>query len=144
MKTNNNKKWIITAVIALALFAGLYYQKSSSGSADVSSNLILIADVGQFKSILEKSNGRLLVIDLYADWCAPCKVIAPILDNLAEKYSSNVDFYRVNVDQNSAVANFFKVGAIPYVVYVKNGVVVDALTGANSAAAYENKITKNL
>ncbi|NLD91852.1 MAG: hypothetical protein GX639_04195 [Fibrobacter sp.] len=143
MKTDN-KKWIITAVIALALFAGLYYQKSSSGSAYVSSNLTLIADAGQFKSILENSNDRLLVIDLYADWCAPCKVIAPILDNLAEKYSGNADFYRVNVDQNSAVANFFKVGAIPYVVYVKNGVVVDALTGANSAAAYESKITKNL
>lgn len=143
MKTDN-KKWIITAVIALALFAGLYYQKSSSGSAYVSSNLTLIADAGQFKSILENSNDRLLVIDLYADWCAPCKVIAPILDNLAEKYSGNAGFYRVNVDQNSAVANFFKVGAIPYVVYVKNGVVVDALTGANSAAAYESKITKNL
>ncbi|MGE5671829.1 MAG: thioredoxin domain-containing protein [Fibrobacterota bacterium] len=144
MKRNSNKIWVITAVVALAVFGGMYYQKNSSGGTHTSSNLTLITDAGQLSSILEKSKERLLVIDLYADWCAPCRVIAPILDELAVKYSGNVDFYRVNVDQNKAVANFFKVSAIPYVVYVKNGIVVDALTGANSTAAYENTITNNL
>lgn len=144
MKLDRNKKWVITVVVVVAVFAGLYYQKSSSGVAHTSSNLTLISDAGQFKSILEKSKDRLIVVDLYADWCAPCRLIAPILDELAVQYNGKADFYRVNVDQNTAVANFFKVSAIPYVVYVKNGVVVDALTGANSAADYENKITKNL
>jgi thioredoxin 1 len=144
MKQNSNKKWVITLVVVLVVFAGLYFQKSSSTGSHVSSKLTLIADAGQFKTILDKSKDKLLVIDLYADWCAPCKVIAPVLDELAIKYSDNVDFYRVNVDQNTTVANFFKVSAIPYVVFVKNGVVVDALTGANSTAAYENKITNNL
>jgi len=143
MKPNNNKLWVITAVVTLAVFAGLYYQKSASGITHASSNLTVISDAGQLKPILEKSKERLLVIDLYADWCAPCRVIAPILDELAVKYSGSVDFYRVNVDENTSVANYFKVNAIPYVVYVKNGVVVDALTGANSAATYENMITKN-
>jgi thioredoxin 1 len=144
MKLNSNKKWVIAAIVVLVVFAGLYFQKRSSGVAHTSSNLTLIADAGQFKSILERSKDRLIVVDLYADWCAPCRIIAPILDDLAVQYSGKVDFYRVNVDQNTAVANFFKVSAIPYVVYVKNGVVVDALTGANSAAAYENKITSNM
>jgi len=140
----NSKKWAMTAIIVSVVFAGLYFQKSSSGVAHTSSNLALIEDAEQFKSILEKSKNRLIVVDLYADWCAPCRLIAPVLDELAVQYSGKVDFYRVNVDQNTAVANFFKVNAIPYVVYVKNGEVVDALTGANSAAAYENKITENL
>jgi len=144
MKLNSNKIWVITAVVTLAVFAGLYYQKSSSGVKESSSNLTVIADAGQLNSILEKSRERLLVIDLYADWCAPCRIIAPILDELAIKYSGKVDFYRVNVDENTTVANYFKVNAIPYVVYIKNGVVVEALTGANNAATYENMITNNL
>lgn len=144
MKSNKGRVWIIAGVAALALFAGVYYQNNLSTKSHVSSNLTLITDAGQFKSILDTSKDKLLVIDLYADWCAPCRIIAPLLDELAVKYNDKADFYRVNVDENSAVASFFKVNAIPYVVYVRNGVVVDALTGANSSAAYENLITKNL
>jgi thioredoxin 1 len=144
MKQNSNKKWAIAVLVVLLIFAALYFQKRSSGVSNTSSNLTLIENEKQFNAILEKSKDRLIVVDLYADWCAPCRLIAPVLDELAKQYSGKADFYRVNVDQNTAVANFFKVNAIPYVVYVKNGVVVDALTGANSAAAYEDRITKNL
>ncbi|HPB53487.1 MAG TPA: thioredoxin family protein, partial [Saprospiraceae bacterium] len=122
------------------LFAGLYYQKSSSGSAYVSSNLTLIADAGQFKSILEKSNSRLLVIDLYADWCAPCKKMEPYLKEIATDMSDKVHLVRINVDENQQLAMELGIDAIPVLrVYKKN-----ALSWNNMGYVDKEEVLKQL
>jgi thioredoxin 1 len=57
------------------------------------------------------------MIDFYADWCGPCKRIAPILDDLSAKYAGKVTIYRVNVDEQRELAGFFRISNIPTVLY---------------------------
>ena len=63
-----------------------------------------------------------VVVDFYADWCAPCKQISPILSELAEEYKGEVVFYKINTDHNKALARMFNVRSIPMILYIpKNG-----------------------
>jgi thioredoxin len=61
---------------------------------------------------------RPAVVDFYADWCAPCKTAAPILDELAEKYKGKVDFYRVNTDNEQELAQIFGIRTIPSFLWI--------------------------
>lgn len=58
------------------------------------------------------------VIDLYADWCGPCRRVAPILQELAKRYAGKVNFYKVNVDQEKELAAYFRVSSIPLVLFI--------------------------
>lgn len=58
-----------------------------------------------------------VVIDFYADWCRPCKTIAPILEELAQEYSGKVNFYRVNIDNEAELAQAFNITSIPVVIF---------------------------
>ena len=67
-------------------------------------------------------NNEYVVLDLYADWCGPCKMIAPWLEEISEEASlAHVSFNKVNVDEEEAVAKKFGVQAIPTVIILKNG-----------------------
>ena len=71
-----------------------------------------------FEEEVEKSE-KLCVIDLYADWCGPCRMLAPVLEELESEYS-DVKFCKVNVDNSPEIARMFKVESIPLVAFVKN------------------------
>ena len=73
------------------------------------------------------ANGIVLV-DFYADWCGPCKMLAPVLEGVADKMKT-VSFYKVNVDVSSDVASRFGIQAIPNLVIFKDGKAVDQITG---------------
>jgi thioredoxin len=59
-----------------------------------------------------------VIIDLYADWCGPCRMVAPIMKTLAKEYKDSVVFYKVNVDQEKELAAFFNVSSIPLFVFI--------------------------
>lgn len=61
---------------------------------------------------------RPVVIDFYADWCRPCKVVAPILSQLAEEYQGQVDFYKLNTEKDQAVAKHFGISSIPTIMFI--------------------------
>lgn len=71
------------------------------------------------------------VIDFYADWCRPCKMVAPIMEDLAKKYDGKVKFYKINVDKEKKLASVFQVSSIPAVLFSpkegKPGMQVGAL-----------------
>jgi thioredoxin len=58
------------------------------------------------------------IVDFYADWCKPCKMIAPIMEELAVKYDGQINIYKVNVDKEKELANVFGINSIPYVMFV--------------------------
>ncbi len=58
------------------------------------------------------------IIDFYAKWCGPCKIIAPILEELSEEYSYKVDFYKVNTEEEQEVAGIFGISSIPSILFV--------------------------
>ncbi|NOX48036.1 MAG: thioredoxin [Chlorobi bacterium] len=58
------------------------------------------------------------VIDFYADWCRPCKMVAPIMEELAEEYDGQITIYKVNTDKNRELSRLFDIKSIPYILYV--------------------------
>ena len=71
----------------------------------------------------------LLVVDCWAAWCAPCRAIAPVVDELAKEYSGKVVFGKLNVDENPETANAYGVQAIPTLLVMKDGKEVDRVVG---------------
>jgi thioredoxin 1 len=100
-----------------------------------------IGDLDKLNAIVEGTPGKLLVFDLYADWCVPCKILAPLYDSLAVKHGKSADFYRVDVQRSQDIAAAFGVRGIPFVVFMKDKKVVQAITGLNPAESYERVIT---
>jgi thioredoxin 1 len=92
----------------------------------------------EFKEIV--SNGhKLVVVDFYAEWCMPCLMLAPIIDDLAEAIKE-VKFVKINVDENQALASKFSVSSIPCLIIFKEGKEVDRLIGAQDGEVIEEKI----
>ncbi len=93
-----------------------------------------------FNSEVESHNG-LVIIDLWATWCGPCRMIAPILDEI-EKEMPDVKFCKINVDEEPELARMFKVESIPMIAAVKNNTFVDMSIGyvpKDTLAAFINK-----
>lgn len=87
---------------------------------------------------------QLTVVDFYADWCGPCKMMAPIVEELAESYNGQIKIGKLNVDNSPATAAKYKVMSIPTIVFIKNGNVVETIVGVVSKAQLEEKIKTNM
>jgi thioredoxin 1 len=85
-----------------------------------------------------------VLVDYWAEWCGPCKMIAPALDESAEKYAGRLDIAKVNVDENQLVASRYHVRGIPTLMLFKNGEVVATKIGAVSKAQLAAFIDANL
>jgi thioredoxin 1 len=84
----------------------------------------------------------LVVIDFWAEWCMPCLIIAPIVEELAKDYAGKVVFGKLNVDENKATTMRYGITAIPALLFFKNGKLVDQVLGAVSRQHLEEKIRK--
>jgi len=84
----------------------------------------------------------LVVIDFWAEWCMPCLIISPIVEELAKDYAKKVVFGKLNVDENKATAVRYGITAIPALLFFKNGKLVDQVLGAVSRQHLEEKIRK--
>ena len=71
-----------------------------------------------------------VMVDFYADWCGPCRMVSPIVEELAGQYTGKVKVGKLNVDESSAVARKYNVMSIPTLLFVKNVQVVDQIVGA--------------
>ena len=87
---------------------------------------------------------RPCVIDFYATWCGPCKMVAPILEKLAQKYDGKVDFYKVDTDKEQKLASILKIQYLPTVFFAKNGAQPDKSVGAKDEAFFREQINKLL
>lgn len=114
--------------------------KKSSTAADA--KVQVIASGSELDSILTNAKDRLLVFDLYADWCMPCKILSPLLEEIAKEKKDKATIYKINVDESPDIAAAFGVSGIPFVVFVKNKTGVHALTGVQPKDAYIRAIDR--
>ncbi len=97
-------------------------------------------DDNNFDEIVLKSD-KPVIVDFWAEWCGPCKMIAPFMEQIAEAYDGKALVVKCDVDHSPGVARRFGIRNIPTVLYFKNGEVVDKQVGAAARAAFEAKLT---
>ena len=102
---------------------------------------ILLSDAS-FSS--EISKYPLMVVDFWAAWCGPCRMVAPIIEQLAKEYAGRVAFGKLNVDENPLTSNEFEVQSIPTMLIFRNGEAVDGIIGAVPKYQIESKIKDHL
>ncbi len=95
-----------------------------------------------FESEIEKHQG-LAVVDFWAEWCGPCRIIAPIVDQLAAEYQGKAKVAKLDVDTNQRTAMKYNVRSIPTVLFFKNGKLVDQVIGAVPRAHLESKFRQH-
>ena len=113
-----------------------------NGGKDMEKNLpsepIKMTDAG-FSETIKKYN--IIVVDCWASWCGPCRMMTPIIDDLAKEMQGKVVFGKVNVDENPITSVKYKIMSIPTLLIFKNGSLVDRVIGVYPKDELKNKIS---
>lgn len=92
--------------------------------------------LAQFKFV----GGRPAVVDFYADWCGPCNMVAPVMEDLSKEYDGKVDFYKINVDEENELSAYFGIRSIPTILFITADGAMSRHTGAMLREQLNNEI----
>ena len=92
----------------------------------------------------EISKYPIMLVDFWAPWCGPCRMVSPIIEQLSREYSGKVAFGKVNVDENQKIAASFGIQSIPTLMIFRNGKAVDVMVGALPKAQIEMKLKQQI
>lgn len=92
-----------------------------------------------FGSVVLQSKS-LVMVDFWATWCGPCKIVAPVVEELAKEYAGRVTFAKVNTDENTDLATRYNIRGIPTLMFFKEGKVMDQVVGAVPKAQLKSKL----
>jgi thioredoxin 1 len=101
-----------------------------------------VASNTNFSELLQDS--KLVIVDFWATWCGPCRMLSPILDEVEEEMADQISVVKVNVDDADEIAAQYRIMSIPTLLFVKNGEIVDKTVGAMPKPALLEKIKANL
>lgn len=105
-------------------------------------SLLHFTDTNFKKEVLESDLS--VLVDFWAIWCGPCKMIAPIIEELAKEYAGKIKIGKVNVDENAKITAHYGIMSIPTLIFFKKGKVMEQVVGALSKAELKKKIEANL
>jgi len=103
---------------------------------------IVVGTDSNWKQEVEQSNVPVMV-DFWAPWCGPCRMVSPVIEKLAGKYSGKIKVVKVNVDDNQEVAMKYNIMSIPTIMLFKDGKALDQAIGAAPSEYYEKLLSKN-
>jgi thioredoxin 1 len=108
----------------------------------VSDKIVHTSDSAFDADVLQ--NGKAVLLDFWAEWCGPCKMIAPLLDEVADKYEEQLDVVKLNVDENPNTAQKYGIRSIPTLMLFKDGAVQAQIMGAMPKSQLEEFLDTNL
>lgn len=103
-------------------------------------NIVYLNNDSFNQEVLNSKNP--VLVDFYADWCGPCKMLSPIIDQVAQDYAGKATISKLNVDENNELAQKFNVMSIPTLIFFKDGKEVQRMTGAQPKAKLTRALDK--
>jgi thioredoxin 1 len=126
---------LLVVVVLIGLITFTHFRMKNAKPVETSKKIVVLGNKN-FKLALKK---EILLVDFWAPWCGPCKMVAPILNEIAES-ESDIVIGKVNVDQNQDLAKKYKVRNIPTLVIFKNGNEVGRIVGVKSKKAILSEV----
>ncbi len=124
----------LAAALLLMLSIGLTPQSG------IAKSINHINGIDEFQQIISGNQERLLMIEFYADWCSPCRLLDPVVSEIAREYRDRLAVYKVNVDNNRSLARAIGIRGIPYVAFYQDGRKTSELMGLHPKYRYERVI----
>ena len=134
------KKVIITNAALLIILAFIYIMTSANKTTIDEEVIFTTATFTKTTSTSKK----LVVVDFWATWCGPCRMAAPMVKEMAEKYKGKAIIGKLDVDKNPEISDKYKITAIPAILFFKNGKLIDKIIGLPQKEELDNKIKTNL
>lgn len=105
--------------------------------------------MGKYKELTSENfeatvNNGVSLVDFWAPWCGPCRMIAPVIEELANDFDGKANICKINTDEQQELASKFGVRSIPTILFMKDGAVVDTMIGAASKQAFADKLNSLL
>ena len=104
--------------------------------------IITINSTGEFDSTIMKT--RYVLAEFYADWCAPCRMVAPVIERIAEQYSSKITTVKVNIDEQQELAIRYGIQTIPTIIFFKEGRFASKEIGVKPLSSFARMIDSNI
>lgn len=105
----------------------------------------MVREIGGSNFIQEVLNSEIpAVVDFWAPWCGPCRMLGPVIEEVSQEIGSKANFFKINVDENSAIAQKYSISSIPCVKVFKDGEVVETIVGFRPKQDVESTIAKHL
>lgn len=98
-----------------------------------------INSISEFEELINSE--KLTVVDFFATWCGPCKMLGPVFQGVADELGNKVNFIKVDIDQFNEIASKYQVASVPTIIYFKNGNIIDKTVGFMDSDALKNKIS---
>jgi thioredoxin 1 len=99
----------------------------------------IVVDENKWNQEVENAKG-LVLVDFWAVWCGPCKMVAPIVDEISSEYAGRIKVAKLNTDENPGIASRYQIMGIPTLLFFKDGKPVDKVVGAAPKKQYKDKI----
>ena len=109
----------------------------------MASNLVTDVSDAQFQEKVLQS-GKITLVDFWAEWCGPCKAIAPIVNDIAAAYEGKLNVMKMNIDENPATPTQFQIKGIPTLILFKDGQMIDQIVGAVPKDRLEGMLKKHI
>ena len=103
-------------------------------------NVITVTEANFDQEVLNSASP--VLVDFWGEGCGPCRMIAPVLDELAHEYASRVKFAKVNVGEDGTLAAQYRISAVPTLLIIKNGQVMEQMVGAKSKRDFKNSLDR--
>ncbi len=107
-----------------------------------SKNVLMATDANFEQEVLKSQ--ELSVIDFWAEWCGPCRVLGPTIEKIADEYAGKVKVFKMNVDENPKTPSQYQIRGIPTLIFFKSGVAVEQLVGNHPKDTITQAIQKHL